>query len=42
MIGSITIDGNKSLMNVNVNGSAVYITYSGVVNMYDGINIINS
>ena len=39
--GRITIDGNRDNMTEKVVGSAIFITDSGVVNMYDGITVAN-
>ena len=40
--GKITIDGNRDNMTKTVVGSAVFITDSGIVNMYDGVTIANN
>ncbi len=40
--GSLTIDGNKSAVKTQVNGSLIYLTDSGIVNMYDGVKLIDN
>ncbi len=40
--GTLTIDGNRDEVTVDVAGSAVIVTDSGTLNMYDGVVIANN
>ncbi len=40
--GTLTIDGNRDNLKVDVVGSALFVADSSVVNIYDGVKIINN